>query len=211
MLADRVALAVDNSLLVDGLQKANAELDLVYDNTIEGWLQAVEIRDRDVPGHSVHVADMTVRLAVEFGLSDKEIQDIRRGALMHDVGKIGIPEGILLKPGKLTEEEWLAVRNHPKFAYDMLYPVSYLRSSLDIPYCHHEKWDGTGFPRGLKGKDIPLSARIFAVADVYDALTSERPYRKAWSKQKTLEYIQSQSGKHFDPKVVEVFLKLMQE
>lgn len=211
MLADRAAIAVDNSLLVNSLQKANVELNLAYDTTVEGWLQILELRDREVAGHSARVVDMTVRLAIEFGLSEKEVQNIRRGALMHDIGKIAVPDKILLKAGKLTDEEWQVLRNHPKFAFDMLYPVSYLRDYLDIPYCHHEKWDGTGFPRGLHGNEIPLSARIFSVVDVYDALTTERPYRKAWSKASTLEYIQSQSGKHFDPKVVEVFLNLMQD
>jgi HD-GYP domain-containing protein (c-di-GMP phosphodiesterase class II) len=209
-LANRTALAVDNILLVDGLKKANIELNMAYDSTIEGWLELLEIRDVETSGHSERVTDMTVRLAVEFGLSDKEIQNIRRGALMHDIGKIGISEKILQKSGPLTGEEWKILRGHPKFAYDMLSPISYLQSSLEIPYCHHEKWDGTGFPRGLMGDDIPLSARIFAVVDVYDALATERSFSKAWPKQKALEYIQSQSGQYFDPRVVEVFVKLMQ-
>ena len=211
MLADRAALAIDNALLFDGLQKANIELTIAYDSTLEGWLQAFEMRDRETQGHSIRVAELTLSLATAMGLSGKELQDIRRGALMHDIGKMGVPDSILLKPDKLTEEEWEIYRKHPQFAYDMLYPIVYLRSSLDIPYCHHEKWDGTGYPRGLKGNDIPFSARIFSVIDVYDALMSERPFRNAWSKEKTLEYIQNQSGKHFDPHVVEVFIKMIQE
>ena len=211
MLADRAALAVDNGLLFDGLQKANVEIDLAYNTTIEGWLQVLEMRDKDSPGHSTRVADMTVRLASLFNMSDKELQDIRRGALMHDIGKIGVPEAILLKPDQFTDEEWKIYRKHPQFAYDMLYPIAYLRGSLDIPYCHHEKWDGTGFPRGLKGTEVPLSARIFAVVDAFDALMSDRPYRKALPKKEVLEYIQEHSGWHFDPKVVEAFIKLIRE
>jgi HD-GYP domain-containing protein (c-di-GMP phosphodiesterase class II) len=142
-----------------------------------------------------------------MGISEQEQVHIRRGALLHDIGKLGIPDHILLKDGKLTEEEWAKMRRHPTFALEMLMPISYLRPALDIPYCHHEKWDGTGYPRGLKGEQIPLAARIFAVVDVWDALTSDRPYRSAWSKEKTLEYIREQSGRHFDPRVVEVFLE----
>jgi HD-GYP domain-containing protein (c-di-GMP phosphodiesterase class II) len=211
MLASRAALAIDNTLLVDELQKANVELTLAYDSTIEGWLQVFEMRDKETPGHSIRVVELTLRLAAAMGLSDTELQDIRRGALMHDIGKMGVPESILLKPDKLTDEEWGIYRKHPQFAYDMLYPITYLRNSLDIPYCHHEKWDGTGFPRGLEGNTIPFPARIFAVVDVFDALMSDRPYRKAWSKEEALEYIQNQSGKHFDPNVVVAFVKLMRE
>ena len=134
-------------------------------------------------------------------------RSVRRGSLLHDIGKMGIPDSILLKPGKLTDEEWEIMRKHPVYAFEMLSPITYLKPALDIPYCHHEKWDGSGYPRGLKGEQIPLAARIFAVADVYDALTSDRPYRKAWSKEKTLEHIREQSGTHFDPQVVELFLQ----
>ena len=126
---------------------------------------------------------------------------------MHDIGKMGVPDNILLKPGPLTEEEWEIMRKHPQFAYELLTPIDYLHQALDIPYSHHEKWDGTGYPRGLKGEEIPLAARIFAVVDVWDALTSERPYRPAWSREKAIEYIKTQSGVHFDPQVVEVFLE----
>ncbi len=143
-----------------------------------------------------------------MSMNESELVLVRRGALLHDIGKMGVPDSILLKPGKLTLEEWQVMYQHPKLAYDMLAPINFLRPALDIPYCHHEKWDGTGYPRGLKGKGIPASARIFAVVDVYDALTSDRPYRKAWTKEKALEYIRDQSGKHFDPEVVETFLKL---
>jgi HD-GYP domain-containing protein (c-di-GMP phosphodiesterase class II) len=149
---------------------------------------------------------MTVELARKMNIKDEELAHVRRGALLHDIGKMGIPDAILLKPGKLNDEEWEIMKKHPVYAYDMLAPVDYLRPALDIPYCHHEKWDGSGYPRGLKGKAIPLPARIFAVVDVYDALTSDRPYRKAWSKEKTLRLIKEESGSHFDPAVVEVFL-----
>src|SRR5581483_9371106 len=133
---------------------------------------------------------------------------VRRGALLHDIGKMGVPDNILLKPGKLTDEEWEIMRRHPQYAFDLLTPISYLRRSLDIPFCHHEKWDGTGYPRGLKGEEIPLVARIFAVVDVWDAVTSDRPYRPAWTKDQALKHIQEQSGSHFDPRVVRTFLDM---
>jgi HD-GYP domain-containing protein (c-di-GMP phosphodiesterase class II) len=141
-----------------------------------------------------------------MGIKDKAIWDVMRGALLHDIGKMGVSDAILKKPGKLTDEEWQQIRKHPQYAYDMLSSIKYLKSAIDIPYCHHEKWDGSGYPRGLKGEEIPLSARIFAVVDVWDALTSDRPYRKAWSKLKARQYIQEQAGKHFDPEIVGIFL-----
>jgi HD-GYP domain-containing protein (c-di-GMP phosphodiesterase class II) len=141
------------------------------------------------------------------GFGAERIVDIRRGALLHDIGKMGVSDAILRKPGPLTDEEWVSMRKHPRFAYDMLTPITYLRKALDIPYCHHEKWDGTGYPRRLKGEQIPRVARIFAVVDVWDALTSDRPYRKAWSRKKALAYIRAQAGKHFDPEMVECFLR----
>ena len=211
MLTGQAALAIDNALLFEGLEKANVELVMAYDATIEGWSQALELRDQETQGHSARVLDLTLRLVSVMNISDKETQNIRRGVLLHDIGKMGIPDTILHKPGPLTEEEWETMRKHPKYAYDMLAPIVYLRNSLDIPYCHHEKWDGTGYPRHLKGETIPLAARIFSVVDVYDALTSDRPYRQAWSKEKTIEYIVEQSGKHFDPHVVDVFVKVITE
>jgi HD-GYP domain-containing protein (c-di-GMP phosphodiesterase class II) len=148
-----------------------------------------------------------MRLAQAMGLNENEIIHLYRGALLHDIGKMGVPDSIVLKTGPLAEEEWVNMRKHPQYAYDMLSPISYLRLALDIPYCHHEKWDGTGYPRGLKGEQIPLAARIFAVVDVWDALTSVRPYRKAWTEAKARQYIKEQAGVHFDPQVVKVFLK----
>jgi HD-GYP domain-containing protein (c-di-GMP phosphodiesterase class II) len=154
---------------------------------------------------------MTVRIARAMGMKEEELYYVRLGALLHDIGKIGVPDSILLKPGKLTDDEWKIMKKHPEYAFQMLSPIAYLSKAIDIPYCHHEKWDGTGYPRGLKGKQIPLSARIFAVVDVWDALTSDRPYRKAWPKDKAIEYIRSQSGSHFDPEVVDVFMKIINE
>ena len=160
-------------------------------------------------GHTQRVTEMTVKLAKVIGFSDQEMIDVRRGALLHDIGKLGVPDRILLKPDKLTEEEWKLMRMHPDYAYQMLKPITYLGSALDIPYCHHEKWDGTGYPRGLKGEQIPLAARIFSTVDVYDALTSDRPYRQGWSCAKTLDHIVSLSGTHFDPTVVQYFLTII--
>lgn len=193
------------------LQEANAQLLVAYEATIEGWSHAMDLRDRETEGHSRRVADLTVQLAQNLGMGHEQIIHVRRGALLHDMGKIGIPDTILLKPDELTEEEWSIMRQHPKHAYDMLYRVEYLRPALDIPYCHHEKWDGTGYPRGLKGEEIPMPARLFAIVDVWDALTSNRPYRSAWSEVETLAYIREQSGKHFDPQVVDLFFRVFHE
>lgn len=202
-LAGQAAIAIDNATLFDDLQRSNAELNLAYDATIEGWSHALDLRDKETEGHTQRVTNMTVSLARSFGLSEADIVHVRRGALLHDIGKMGVPDHILLKPGTLTEEEWVAMKKHPTFAYEMLSPIRYLRSALDIPYCHHEKWDGSGYPRGLKGEEIPLAARIFAVVDVYDAVTSDRPYRAGWSREKALEHIRSLMGTHFDPQVVD--------
>jgi len=183
---------------------------LAYDATIEGWSRVLDMRDKETEGHSQRVTEMALQLAEKMGMSDMGKLDLRRGALLHDIGKMGIPDSILLKPGRLTEAEWKIMRLHPVHAFEMLEPISYLREALDIPYCHHEKWDGTGYPRGLKGKQIPLSARIFAIADVFDALTSTRPYRAARSKEDAYQYIREQTGKHFDPDVVKAFLEMQQ-
>ena len=203
MLAGQAALAIDNALMFESLEKANVELIMAYDATIEGWSQALELRDQETQGHSARVLDLTLQLSTYMRLPENDMQDIRRGVLLHDIGKMGIPDAILHKPGPLTDEEWEVMRKHPQYAFDMLAPIVYLRNSLDIPYSHHEKWDGTGYPRHLKGETIPLAARLFSIVDVYDALTSDRPYRKAWSKEKTIEYISGESGKHFDPRVVD--------
>jgi len=191
------------------LQEANAQLLKAYDTTIAGWSHAMDLRDRETEGHSRRVADLTVELARKHGLDENEVVQIRRGALLHDMGKLGIPDQILHKPGTLNDDEWVIIRKHPQLAFDMLYPIEYLRPALDIPYCHHEKWDGSGYPRGLKGEEIPLSARLFAIVDVWDALTSERPYRAAWTRECVLTFIKDQSGKHFDPDVVNLFMEYM--
>jgi PAS domain S-box-containing protein len=206
ILAGQAAIAIDNVTLFNDLQRSNVELTLAYDATIEGWSHALDLRDKETEGHTQRVADLTLRLAQAMGVSDHELIHIRRGTLLHDIGKMGIPDEILRKPASLDEQEWVVMRQHPLYAYDMLSPISYLRPALDIPYCHHEKWDGSGYPRGLAGEQIPLAARLFAVVDVYDALTSERPYREAWSRKKAMEYIQQQAGQHFDPEIVSTFL-----
>ena len=204
-LASQAAIAIDNAMLFDELSRSNTDLLRAYDSTIEGWARALELRDMETEGHSQRVTEMTLRLARRFGIDGPELMHVRRGALLHDIGKMGIPDDILNKPGALSDEEWEIMRKHPVYAYEMLSPIQYLRPALEIPYCHHEKWDGSGYPQGLKGEDIPLPARIFAVVDVWDALRSDRPYRAAWPDEKALGYIQEQSGKHFDPRVVELF------
>lgn len=196
---------------VKSLERSNRELSFAYEATIEGWSRALDLRDHETEGHTQRVTEMALKLADIMGLSDAEKADLRRGALLHDIGKMGVPDSILHKPGTLTEHEWQVMRQHPSYAYQMLSPIAYLKRALDISYCHHEKWDGTGYPNGLRGNEIPLSARLFAVVDVFDALTSNRPYRKAWSKEETYAFIQSQSGKHFDPQVVQALLKLREE
>jgi putative two-component system response regulator len=193
------------------LREANAQLLNAYETTIESLSHALDLRDRETEGHSRRVTELTIQLAQALNISEEEITHYRRGALLHDMGKIGIPDSILQKPDTLSEEEWVIMRKHPQLAYDMLYPIEYLHPALDIPYSHHEKWDGSGYPRGLKSEEIPMSARLFAVADVWDALTSDRPYRAAWSEEEALQYIREQSGKHFDPNVVELFFKVVQK
>ncbi|GAB4549274.1 MAG: hypothetical protein Fur002_26390 [Anaerolineales bacterium] len=211
ILAGQAAIAIDNSQLFENLQHSNLELALAYDATIEGWSRALDLRDKETEGHTLRVTEMALELARAMGVGDEELIHIRRGALLHDIGKMGVPDSILLKPGKLTDEEWVVMRKHPQFAYEMLASIEYLKRALDIPYCHHEKWDGTGYPRGLKGEQIPLAARLFAVIDVWDALRSDRAYRKGWTEEKTLEYIRSLAGTHFDPAAVEAFLKMEED
>lgn len=211
ILAGQTAIAIDNSQLFEGLQRSNFDLSLAYNATIEGWSRAMDLRDRETEGHTLRVTELTLQLARMIGINEEEIQHIRRGSLLHDMGKIGIPDNILHKPGPLSEEEWVLMRKHPIFAYEMLAPIDYLKKAIDIPYSHHERWDGSGYPRGLKGEQIPLVARIFAVVDVYDALTSDRPYRAAWSKEKAIKYILENSGIQFDPTIVDLFLKLINQ
>jgi HD-GYP domain-containing protein (c-di-GMP phosphodiesterase class II) len=180
-----------------------------YETTLEGWARALELRDRETEGHTRRVTELTLRLARYMGVSESELVNIHRGVLLHDIGKMGVPDHILKKRGPLSEEEWEEMRMHPVYAYNLLSPISYLRSALDIPYCHHEHWDGGGYPRGLKGEQIPLSARIFSVVDVWDALLTDRPYREAWPEEKVKNYIKEAAGTILDPHVVEVFFKMM--
>jgi PAS domain S-box-containing protein len=209
ILAGQAAIGIDQAELFDDLQRSNADLSQAYDATIEGWSRALDLRDKETEGHSQRVTDLTLRLAAVIGVDAAELVHVRRGALLHDIGKMGVPDHILLKQGPLSDEEWVKMRMHPQFAYDMLAPITYLHRALDIPYCHHEKWNGTGYPRGLKGDNIPLSARIFAVVDVWDALRAERPYRQAWPVEKVVEHIRQGAGGHFDPSVVNAFLALV--
>lgn len=208
MLAGQAAIAVDNAMLFDKQQQAHLELTQSYDATLEGWARALELRDLETLEHTRRVTDMVQALARNMGIPDEQLVHIRRGALLHDIGKLAIPDSVLLKASELDEEEWEIMRLHPVYAYQLLYPIPYLRPALEIPYCHHERWDGTGYPRGLKGEDIPLSARIFAVVDVWDALLSDRPYRKAWTPKQVRAYLHKRAGQQFDPQVVAAFFQL---
>ncbi|HXF83452.1 MAG TPA: PAS domain S-box protein [bacterium] len=208
-LTGQAAIAIDNATLVSDLQKANVDLTLAYDTTLEGWSRALDLRDRETEGHTQRVTELTLRLARAMGVREEELIHIRRGALLHDIGKMGIPDSILLKPGPLTEEEWAIMRRHPVFAFQLLHPIPHLRQALDIPLYHHERWDGAGYPQGLAGEQIPLAARIFAVADVWDALRSDRPYRAAWGETEARTYIAREAGRQFDPRVVEAFLRML--
>ncbi|MDQ2691028.1 MAG: PAS domain S-box protein [Chloroflexota bacterium] len=209
LLAGQAAIAIDNATLFENLQQTNEELVRAYDTTIEGWSRALDLRDRETEGHTRRVTEMTLTLADSFGFGQQDLVHMRRGALLHDIGKMGVPDSILLKPGSLSPVEWTIMRQHPQYAYELLRPIIFLVHSLDIPYCHHEKWDGSGYPRGLRGEETPLAARLFAVVDVWDALISDRPYRPAWSRDQALTYIRDQSGHHFDPQVVEAFFEFV--
>jgi HD-GYP domain-containing protein (c-di-GMP phosphodiesterase class II) len=206
MIANQFAIAIDNSLLLESLDRRNAEITSAYNATIEGLSRALELRDRETEGHTRRVAELTLLLADKINIPQDQRIHMERGALLHDVGKMGIPDDILRKPGKLTSQEWEIMKHHPLYAYNVLSQIEYLKPALDIPLYHHEHWDGSGYPYGLTGERIPLGARIFAVVDVYDALTSDRPYRTAWSKEQTLEYMKSQSGQYFDPLILQTFL-----
>ncbi|TLN20069.1 HD domain-containing protein, partial [bacterium] len=204
---DEVAVLTETfNEMVGDLQTSRNALLHAYDRTLEGWSKALELRDKETEGHTVRVTKMAVELARQLGIRDEDLVQIQRGALLHDIGKMGVPDEILLKPGKLSDEEWVIMRKHPQFAYELLAPIEYLQPALDIPYAHHERWDGKGYPCGLQAAQIPIAARIFAVIDVWDALRSERPYKRALSFAESYAIIQSESGSHFDPHVVQVFL-----
>jgi PAS domain S-box-containing protein len=197
--------------LVGEVERSRQDLRSSYDRTLEGWVRAIDLRDRETKGHTERVTRLTVMLATKMGFSGEALAQIRRGALLHDIGKIAIPDEVLLKPSQLSEEEWTVMRLHPVYAYEFLLPMPHLQAALDIPHCHHEKWDGSGYPQGLKGMDIPLVARIFAIVDVWDALLSDRPYRPAWKREAALEHIRRGIGTHFDPEIVPTFLEMLAE
>ena len=208
VIADMAANAVQRAALFEDLQKSNRELEQAYDRTLEGWSRALELRDRETEGHTRRAAEYTVALGRALGMGEEQLLHVRRGALLHDIGKLGIPDKILLKPGPLSEDEWSVMRLHPTYARQLIEPIPYLRQALEIPYCHHEHWDGSGYPQGLKGEQIPLAARIFCVVDVWDAITSDRVYRPAWSLERARQYILQNAGVQFDPQVVEMFFKV---
>jgi PAS domain S-box-containing protein len=209
-LAGQAAIAIDSSQLFENLQRSNQELMQAYDTTLEGWAKALEIRDRETEGHTRRVTELTLRLARFMGINESEMVNIHRGVLLHDIGKMGVPDNILRKTGQLDENEWNEMRKHPIYARDLLKDIAYLKDAIDIPYSHHEHWDGSGYPQGLKGERIPLPARIFSVVDVWDALLSDRPYRKAWTRDKVVQYIRDVAGTILDPKIVEVFLHMVE-
>lgn len=200
---------IRRKMLAEQQKSTATELEIAYSETLEAWVRALEIRDNYTAGHTQRVLDLTLRLATKMGIPDEMLVHITRGVLLHDIGKLAISDNILRKTGPLDSEEWKSMREHPKFAYNLLKPIQYLRPALDIPYCHHEKWDGSGYPQGLQGDAIPYPARIFTVVDVWDALTTDRPYRKAWQKEDALNYIRAKAGTEFDPKVVDEFVGLV--
>jgi HD-GYP domain-containing protein (c-di-GMP phosphodiesterase class II) len=208
IISGQTAIAIDSAMMFKELQKTNFELSLAYNATIDAWSRTLDLRDSDTEGHTRRVTDITVRLASITGVKDSDLIHIRRGATLHDIGKVAIPDDILFKPGPLDQDEWETMRQHPKYAVDLLSPIKYLERAVEIPHWHHEKWDGTGYPDKLRGEEIPFSARLFAMVDVFDALTSDRPYRRAWSKKDAVQYIENQSGKHFDPRLVPEFLNM---
>lgn len=210
-LAGQAAMAIESSQSFEELQRSNLELSLAYDTTIEGWSRALDMRDRETEGHSQRVTEMTVRLGRLARMNDSTLVHVRRGALLHDIGKMAIPDIILHKPGPLDDAEWRIMREHPATAYQLLYPIAHLRPALDIPHCHHERWNGTGYPRGLRGEEIPLSARLFAVVDVWDALRSDRPYRGGWPETRVHEYLRDQAGTDFDPEAVALFFRAVRD
>jgi HD-GYP domain-containing protein (c-di-GMP phosphodiesterase class II) len=196
-----------SSLQVRHLERTILELNIAYDYTIEAWTRALDLRDKEPAGHTQRVVELTMLLAKALGIKTSDITNMQRGALLHDIGKLGIPDSVLHKTSSLNEQDWILIRRHPQIAYDLLSPIAFLFPALDIPHYHHEKWDGTGYPYKFQGEQIPLAARIFTVVDVYDALTSDHIYRKAWSKEKARDYVREQAGKYFDPRIVELFLK----
>ncbi len=209
--AHQAAAAIENARLFKEIQSSLEDLNRAYESTIEGWSKAMDLRDKETEGHTLRVTKMTEQLAMTMGIDEEQLVHIRRGALLHDIGKMGVPDRILLKPDNLTDDELIIMRRHPQYAYDMLSTIAYLRPALDIPYCHHERWDGSGYPQGLKAEEIPLAARLFSIIDVWDALTSDRPYRPAWTRKEALGYIKDLSGIQFEPEIVNKFIEMIRE
>jgi len=209
-LSHGISLALANARLYESVKRSHDDLERAYDATLEGWSLALEMRDDETRGHAHRVSTLSAELARAVGMPEESVVHVRRGALLHDIGKMVVPDAILHKPGPLTDDELAVVRQHPENARAFLAKIDYLRPALDIPYCHHERWDGSGYPQGLAGEDIPLSARVFAVVDTYDALTSDRPYRSAWPAEDAVAHVRSRAGSHFDPAVVERFVRMME-
>jgi len=210
-LAQQAAIALDNSQNFTELQKSQSVLLQAYDDTLMGWANFLDLRDKETEGHTVRVLERTMRAAQRLGVREEDMEHLRRGVLLHDIGKVGVPDHILNKPGPLTDEEWVIMKKHPEYAYQMLAPIGFLKQALDVPYCHHERWDGTGYPRNLKGKEIPFTARIFTVFDVFDALTSERIYNKPRSKDDAINYIRENAGIIFDPDIIDICIDVIRE
>ncbi len=208
VLARQAAIAIDNATMFEDLQRTNLQLGVAYDSTLEVWARTLEFRENKTPEDTQRLVDMTIHLARVMQISEDELIYVRRGVLLHDIGIVTVPDSILHKTEPLTDKDWEIIRRHPTYARELLSSVPFLQPALDIPYCHHEKWDGTGYPRGLKAEKIPLAARVFAVIDTWEALSADQPHRKAWPREKIINYIREQSGKHFDPRVVDTFLTL---
>jgi putative nucleotidyltransferase with HDIG domain len=208
-LSLQTAIGIDHVEMLENLKRTNRDLALAYDETIKGWAIALELREKEDRGHAERVSVLSVRLASALGMSGESLDNMRRGALLHDIGKMAVPDSILYKTGSLSSDEWVTMRQHPTVGYRVLSNIEYLKPALDVVYCHHEKWDGSGYPRGLKGEEIPFSARIFAVIDVWDALTNDRKYRLAWPDDEVRAHLKSQGGKHFDPHILEVFFQII--
>jgi putative nucleotidyltransferase with HDIG domain len=200
----------DQKITEEELKRLTNDLLVAYDSTLQGWSNALELREQETAGHSRRVVELTLKIARAIGIEEENLAYIERGALLHDIGKMGIPDNILLKPGPLSDDEWVIMKKHPIYAYNLLSKIDFLKQAVDIPFSHHERWDGSGYPQGLAGENIPLAARIFAVVDIWDALGSDRPYRPAWKRKDIMKYIQDISGKHLDPGIVNVFLQLME-
>ena len=208
--ASRRAADLQRQLAAEATARGAEEILSAYEATLEGWIRALDLRDGETQGHSRRVVELSVRLAQDLGVCAEELVHVRRGALLHDVGKMALPDTVLLKAAVLDEEEQALMRRHPEHAWEMLKGIDFLRPALDIPYCHHERWDGTGYPRGLKGEEIPLTARLFAVVDVWDALRYDRAYRAGWPAERVKEYLRESAGTHFDPQVVPAFLRILE-